>query len=98
VETRSRGPRRELLEEVKATRGSTIDHRLTPVRCARTFRMHQSLESAYERSIHRRFRAAASKSSATARGAKRAESIRRGGYRKGESSEGREKSPRASLA
>jgi hypothetical protein len=59
VETRSRGPRRELLEEVKATRGSTIDHRLTPVRCARTFRMHQSLESAYERSIHRRFRAAA---------------------------------------
>jgi hypothetical protein len=49
VETRDRGPRRELLEEVKAKRGSTIGHWLIPARCERISRMHQSLEPAQER-------------------------------------------------
>jgi hypothetical protein len=46
VETRGQDPRRELLEEVKAKRGSTIECRLTPTRCERTSRVHQSLEPA----------------------------------------------------
>lgn len=57
METRDQGPRRELLEEVKAKRGSTIGHWLIPARCERISRMHQSLEPASKRHFYHRLRA-----------------------------------------
>jgi hypothetical protein len=81
VEARGQGPEGEILEGTKAKRGTTRGHRVTPARGERTFRMHQSLKSGV----------ALFRCGATTRGAKRV--ARRGGYRKGKSSEGR--SPRA---
>jgi hypothetical protein len=83
VEAQGRDPRGELLGGDKAMRGSAIGNWVTPVRCERTFRMHQSLKPGKRR--RHTFRCVTEAGENGTKG-KRVE--RRGGYRKGEFSVG----------